>query len=177
MYGGPTSSVLERKAPFVHFVLFNDSTGHKVQRPWRVRFLLQRTRPKSPLFANQNVKVVVGCMHTTVPFRPEGSTEDDEVFGDTRVDDVHCPHGSAGVVENPFTRVEVKSNIGGGVRRGKVGGNVLDHTGEVVGMGGDGGLGELVEVVRVEDIPSVLLVGSVLKFGGGDSIQSKNRVP
>ena len=124
----------------------------------RVPLHLQVRWVESPLFANQDIEVIISGMDTTVSFSTNRSTEDDQVFGDTGMDDVHGTHGTASVVEHPFLGVGVESDDTGGVGFGEVGDDVVDHVIGVIGCwcGGDRFLGEFVKVFRSEDIPPVL---------------------
>ena len=126
--------------------------------PSRVPFHLQIRRVESPLFANQDIEVIISGMNTTVTFSANGGTEDDQVFGDTGMNDVHGTHGTSGVVKHPFLGVGVESDDAGGVGFSEVGDDVVDHVICVIGSwcGGDRFLGEFVEVFRGEDIPPVL---------------------
>ena len=77
-------------------------------------------------------------------------TEDDQVLGDGGMDDIHGAHGTAGVVEHPLLIVV---DVGGGlgpVRQ--LVDNVLDDGAGVVAVGLDAALGQVVEVVRLEDV-------------------------
>lgn len=64
----------------------------------------QRMGGSSPLFAFEDVEVVVGGMTASVAFCAEWRAEDDEIFGQRRVQDIHASHGAAGVVEEPAVR-------------------------------------------------------------------------
>ena len=124
----------------------------------RVPLHLQVRRVERPLFANQDIEVIISGMDTTVSFGTDRSTEDDQVFGDTGMDDVHGTHGTASVIEHPFLGVGVESDDAGWVGFGEVGDDVVDHVIGVIGRwcGGDCFLGEFVKVFRGEDIPPVL---------------------
>ena len=69
----------------------------------------------------------------------------------TGVDDVHAAHGATGVIEDPVL-LEVD------VRRGalvELGDNVLNNATRVVAVLGDAALGQVVQVLRVEDVESL----------------------
>lgn len=107
---------------------------------------LQVRRRERPLLSDQNVKVVVGGVYTSMSLRAKRGPEDDEVLGDARVDDVHRAHGTPGVAEYPFSMVGVQSDLGGRVRLGEVGKDILSHEGRVIRVwrGSDGSLCQLV---------------------------------
>lgn len=77
-------------------------------------------------------------------------TEDDQVLGDTGVDDVHGPHGTAGVVEDPLL-IEVDVVLG--TRQlAELVDDVLDNGPSVVSVGSDAALRQVVEVRWLEDV-------------------------
>lgn len=126
--------------------------------PSRIPLHLQVRRCERPLLPDQDIEVIVRGVQPRMSLRAEGSTEDDEILGDAGVDDIHRTHGAPGVVEHPFGGVGVQSDLGGGVGGGEVLDDVVRHERGVVGFGGvgDGGLGQLVKVGRVKDVPPVL---------------------
>lgn len=91
-------------------------------------------------------------------FGTKGSTEDDEVFCDAGMDDIHGTHSTAGIVEHPFGAVRVKTDLGRWVGGGKVFDDVVCHEGGIAGCWGMGygGLCEFMEAGRVEDVPPFL---------------------
>ena len=153
-----TSCIFERKAPFVHFILFCSSPRKIVYASRRVSFHLQRARPERPLFSNQNIEIVVRGVQSRMTFRSQWCAEDDQVLGDARVDDVHGTHSAARVAEHPFLLVWVKPDLSRWVRCGQVGDDVVDHGIGVrwVRSGRDSGLRKLVKRLGVEDIPLIL---------------------
>lgn len=75
-------------------------------------------------------------------------TKDDEVLGNTGVDDVHATHGTASVVKDPFLlEVDVLRDL-----LAKLVHNLLHHSPCILAMLGDGSLGQVVEVLEVEDV-------------------------
>lgn len=75
-------------------------------------------------------------------------TKDDEVLGNTGVDDVHATHGTASVVKDPFLlEVDVLRDL-----LAKLVHNLLHHSPCILAMLGDGSLGQVVEVLQVEDV-------------------------
>lgn len=77
-------------------------------------------------------------------------TEDDQVLGDTGVDDVHGPHGTAGVVEDPLL-IEVDVVLG--TRQlAELVDDVLHNGPSVVSVGSDAALRQVVEVRWLEDV-------------------------
>ena len=142
----------------MHLILLDVSPRQMVHTPSRVPLHLQIRWVESPLFANQDIEVIIRGMNATVSFSTDRSTEDDQVLGNTGMDDVHGTHSTASVVEHPFLGVGVESDDAGGVGFGEVGDDVVNHVICVIGSwcGGDGFLGEFVEVFRSEDIPPVL---------------------
>lgn len=113
----------------MHLVLFGDTTAHEVHVTRSVPLHLQRARLERPLFAYEDMKVVVGGVKARVALRTERRAKDDEVLGDARVDDVHRAHRAAGIVKDPFgaVRVDRYARVGVGVGGGKIGEDVRDH--------------------------------------------------
>ena len=66
--------------------------------------------------------------------------------------DVHAPHGAARIVEKPLVRVVMAGVDVLGVLLVQLGHDVLDDGGGVVGVGGDSALGEVLELVHVEEV-------------------------
>ena len=83
--------------------------------PGSIPFHLQRARSKGPLFSNQDIEIVISGVQPRVSLRPQRRAKDDQVFGDTCVDNVHGAHCAAGVVEYPFFLVGVDPNLRGWV--------------------------------------------------------------
>lgn len=102
-----TSSVLHRKAALVHLVLLCSSSGQQVDVSGLVPLHLESTWPKRPLLANEDVEVIICGMQSSVSLGTEGRTEDDEVFSNGCVNEVHGTHGTAGIVEHPFGGVGI----------------------------------------------------------------------
>ena len=110
-----TSRILERKAPFVHFILLGSSPRKIMHGPRSIPFHFQRTGSKGPLFSNQDVEIIISGVQPRVSLRPQRRAKDDQVFGDACVDDVHGAHGAASIVEYPFLFVRVDPNLRGWV--------------------------------------------------------------
>lgn len=153
----------------MHLILLRRKPRQEMHIPGPIHLFLQCTRRERPLLANQDIKVVIRSMQPRVPLRAQGRPEDNEVLRDRRVDDVHCAHRTARVVEHPFRRLAVREvrrreggvarvegDNGGGVGRSEVRQDVRDHTVGGVWGGGDGGLRELVQEGGVEDVPTGL---------------------
>jgi len=95
-------------------------------------------------------------MQPRMPLRAQRRPKYNEVLRDARVNDVHCTHRPARIVEHPFAGIGVDGDLSGGVCQGEVGDNVLDHPCSFVWRGGNGGFGELVKARWVKNIPLVL---------------------
>lgn len=104
------------------------------------------------------MEVIVCSVQSSVALRAKGSSKDDEIFRDGRVNDVHSTHGTSSVVKDPFRGVGIYNNDirGSGVGCGEVRHDVLDHAIQVIGMCGNGVFCDLVKKWWVEDIPLVL---------------------
>lgn len=133
-----TTSVLKSEATLVHLVLLDDSSRHEVNGASWVNFLVQCSRLECPLLSNKDVEVVIRSVQARVTFRAKRCTEDNEVFGNAGVDDVHGAHGSPSVVEHPLLLVRVDCYLSGGICRGEVRDNVVNHSTKVVGVGSNG---------------------------------------
>lgn len=142
----------------MHLVLLGDTTAHEVHVTRSVPLHLERARLECPLLSDEDMEVVVGGVKARVALRAERRTKDDEVLGDARVDDVHRAHRAAGIVEHPFGAVRVDRYACVGVGGGQIGEDVRDHAGCVVGGRGESGELQLVEMDRVENVPSILAV-------------------
>lgn len=59
----------------------------------------------------QDMKVIVSRMSARVPFRPQRRPKHNQVLRDACVDDVHAPHGAAGVVKDPFVFVRADTGL------------------------------------------------------------------
>ena len=116
---------------------------------------LQLARFECPLLADEDVEVVVGGVNSTVSFRAEGRTEDDQVLRDAGVNDVHGAHCTSGIIEDPFL-FRVDANLVFGVRFREVRDDVVDHASRVIGGGRDCRLGKFMQEAWLEDIPAFL---------------------
>ena len=150
-----TTSVLKCKASLVHLVLLDNTTGHEVNAARRVALYFQSTRLECPLLSDEDIEVVVRSVDARVPFRSQGSAEDDEVFGDAGVDDVHGAHGASGIVKHPFF-VGVEVYLVVRVCFGEIGHNVLDHARSVIWRSVDCCDLKLVEEVWIKNVPAIL---------------------
>ena len=79
--------------------------------PGGVPLHLELTGSECPLLSDEDIEVVVCSVQSSVSFRPERGTEDDEILRDACVDDVHGTHGTTSIVENPFLLIGVDSNL------------------------------------------------------------------
>ena len=70
----------------------------------------------------------------------------------TGVHDVHAAHSAAGIVEEPLVRVVMMGVDLVRVLLVQLGGKEADDSGSVVRVGGDGALGEVLELVHVEEV-------------------------
>lgn len=132
----------------------------------------------------EDMEVIVRRVSSTMPLGPRRRSKEDEVLGDTRMNDEHAPHRSSRIVPHPFLPVGRVGTVEGGrsgegVGRGGeggagwgegesgvdgVGGVSLGEGGEdgredgggVVGVRGDGVLAESVEGRSVKDVPAFL---------------------
>ena len=109
-----------------------------------------------PLFPNKDVEVVVGGVHAAVAFRANRGAEDDEIFSDASVDDVHGTHSTTRVVKHPFGGVGIQGNDRRRVLRSEVGDDVGNDSIDVVWMRLDRVLGECMKGLGGEDVPAVL---------------------
>lgn len=91
----------------MHLVLLRSSPWQQVDISRFVPLHFERTWPERPLLANEDVEVVICGMQPTMSLGTEGRTEDDEIFSNGCVDDVHGTHGTPSIVEHPFRRVGV----------------------------------------------------------------------
>lgn len=71
-------------------------------RASRVDFRLERPRIVSSLLSHEDMEVIVGSVPSRVSLCADGSAEEDEVFRDRGVQEIHATHGSASVVEDPL---------------------------------------------------------------------------
>jgi len=167
----PAASVLEGKAALRHLVLLDLTPREPVHAARRVDLSLVLARSVDDLGARQDVEVVIGCVATSVALGADRSAEDDEVLGDawyqvsnelwreiegqshTGMNDVHSTHCTTGIVENPLLiGVDVRLQL---VLAGQLINDVLDDGAGVVAMGGNAALGEVMEMVQVEDVEAV----------------------
>jgi len=113
----------------MHFVLFCNSPREEMNVTGLVSLHLKCAGFKRPLFADQDMEVIICSVQSGMALRAKGSSKDDEIFRDGRVDDVHGTHGASGVVEDPFRGVGIDNNNtrGSGVGCGEVRYDVLDH--------------------------------------------------
>ena len=124
-----------------------------------------------------DVEVIIGGVAPSVSFSANGCTEDEKILGDTAMDHIHAttkitttsgdvnayarsivPHRATGVIESPLILARV--DVVGTVRGSKIRDDVLDDGRGIITVGGDRGLGELVELSGVEDVPTVLRIRS-----------------
>ena len=89
---------------------------------------LEGTWKEGPLFTDKNIKIIVRGMQPCVTFCTQGRTEDNEVFGNACMDDIHSAYSSASVAENPLREVGVELNLCCGIRSCEVCYDMLDHS-------------------------------------------------
>lgn len=82
-------------------------------------------------------------------FRAQKPTEDNQVLGDTGVDNVHGAHGATGVVEHPLL---LGAQVVGADLLLQLGNNEVDDGTSVLAVGANGALRHIVQVFRVEDV-------------------------
>ena len=90
------------------------------------------------------------------------SSENDEIFRDTRMDDVHCTHCTPRIVKYPFRVVCVYTHYGRGIALRQVRDDVGYYSCRIVGRGGNGSVGELVKEDGVKGIPPVLPCNQII---------------
>ena len=114
-----TTRILECPRLGLHRILLDDATPEVVHVARVVNLFDQVASLVGRLLSCEDMKVVVCGVSAGMTFSPDGRTEDDEVsamssvmqsrdgtsLGDTGVDDEHAAHGSASIVEHPFTLV------------------------------------------------------------------------
>jgi len=128
-----TSRVLHCEAALVHFVLLHYSPWHEVHHPRRIPLHLKLSRLECPLLSDKNMEVIIRGENPRMSLRSKRRTEDDEVLGDARVDDIHSTHRPSGIVKYPFIFVGVESHLGARVCFGEVFYDVVNHAGGVIG--------------------------------------------
>ena len=103
--------------------------------PRLVPLHFESTWLERPLLPSEDVEVVIRSMQPRVSLSTEGCTENDEVFSNGCMDDVHGTHGTPSIIEHPFRRVGVERNLIGRLREGRreVRKNVLNHAFGIVG--------------------------------------------
>ena len=113
----PALGQLQRPAAFMHLVLPYNTSLHKVDRALGVHIHDKRMCIRNPLLTLQDVEVIICRVSACVSLRTHGRAEDNEVFGYGRVDEVHGPHGTTGIIEEPFVfeRTDLVRAIPGGV--------------------------------------------------------------
>jgi hypothetical protein len=104
----PTSCVFHGPAAFVHLILLAGEAGKQVLISGLVNLLVQCTCREGPLLARENVEIVVRRVKTSVPLCAKRGAEEDEVLGDTSVNDVHSTHSTSSVVEDPVWFIVVR---------------------------------------------------------------------
>ena len=96
--------------------MLDDASLHVMDLARQVNLLLQRSRLICCLPSLQNVKVVIGRVSARVSSGAHRRAENDEVFGDGRMQEEHGTHGIAGIVEDPLvTVVKVGVEVGLGM--------------------------------------------------------------
>lgn len=118
---------------------------------WIVHLWFQGERVSGKLLTIQDGEVVISIVNTSVTLGTNSSTEEDEVFGNGRVQDDHVTHGSTSVVENPVLEVEVINKAWVSLLKlWSQGGHDLEGISTWVGF--QGFLNEILKNLLVEDI-------------------------
>ena len=86
----------------MHLVLPRHPPFHEVDIAGSIDCLGELAGLKDPLLALEDVEVVVGGVKTAMSLSSEWGTENNQVFGDGRMDDVHGTHRTSGIVEHPL---------------------------------------------------------------------------
>ena len=86
----------------IHFVLLDLAAGQVMDHSFGICFHGERVGAGSPLLAFEDMEVVVCRVAACVALCSQRGAEDDQVFGDGCVDDVHASHGATGIVEQPL---------------------------------------------------------------------------
>lgn len=74
----------------------------------------------------------------------------------TGMDQIHAAHGTAGIVEHPLVRVVVSVRVNvARVSLSKLAHDVIDDGAGVVAVGRNAALGELVQLVHLEDVEAL----------------------
>lgn len=150
--GDPATSVLKGKAGRFHLVLLNLTTTQVVDGASRVDLGLVLAGDVGQLSASEDVEVIISGVTAGVALGSDGSAEDDQVFGDTGMDDVHSAHGTACIVEHPFF---ILVQVGGSDLLLELGNNVVNNGTGVIAVRLDSALGELVQMLVIEDVELV----------------------
>lgn len=85
----------------MHLVLLRYTSRHEMDHAWSITLHLKLTGSESPLFSNENMEIIVRGVNASVSFGSKWCTEDNKVFCDARVDDVHRAHGASSIIEYP----------------------------------------------------------------------------
>lgn len=117
---------------------------------------LQLSGLECPLFADENVEVVISGVQTSMTLGTQWCAKYNKVFSDACMDDVHGTHGTPCITEYPFFSVRVQGNLVSRVSAGQVLNDVIYHPSSIIGRCLDGLLGKLVKECRLKDIPPLL---------------------
>jgi len=84
----------------------------------------------------------------------QGCTEDDQILGYAGMDNIHCPHSTTSIIEDPFIGFSVDPWR---MSNRKTVNYMIDYSLSIVWTrDGDGFLRELVKSRMVKDVPSML---------------------
>ena len=141
----------------MHLVLLRYTSRHEMDHAWSITFHLELTGTESPLLSHENMKVIVRSVNASVSLGSKWRTEDNKVFCDARVDDVHRAHGTTSIVKDPLAGVRINLNLCCWIRGCKVRNNMLDHSRRIIWGGRNGVFREFMKLGGVEHIPAGLV--------------------
>ena len=115
----------------MHLVLLRYTSRHEVDHTWSITFHLELTGSESPLLSNENMEVIIRGVNASVSLGSKWCTEDNKVFCDARMDDVHRAHGTSSIVKHPFL-VGIKAYVVIRVRFSEIRDDMRDHASGIV---------------------------------------------
>lgn len=115
----------------MHLVLLRYTSRHEMDHAWSITFHLELTGTESPLFSHENMEVIVRSVNASVSLGSKWRTEDNKVFCDARVDDVHRAHGTSSIIKYPVL-VGIKTYFVVRVRFCEIRDDMRDHARGVV---------------------------------------------
>ena len=126
-----TSGIFQSPTTFMHLVLLRYTPRHEMDHAWSITLHLKLTGSESPLLSNENMKVIVCSVNASVSFGSKRCTEDNKVFCNARVDNVHRTHGTSSIIKHPVF-MGVKAYFVIRVCFCEIRDNMRDHPGGVV---------------------------------------------